>query len=78
MGEQMTKWIPRTKVAHILALVVIAYILVFWWLACRKFEYATGEMGDIAAVNHLFWSSLHGKFFWHFGIDRSYFAMHQE
>jgi uncharacterized membrane protein len=21
---------------------------------------------------------LHGKFFWHFGIDRSYFAMHQE
>jgi uncharacterized membrane protein len=70
--------IPHHKAARILAGLIVLYVLVFFWLACRKFEFSTAEMGDIAAVNHVFWSSLHGKFFWHFGIDRSYFAMHQE
>lgn len=64
--------------ARALALFLVVYVALFFWLACRKFEFSTAEMGDIAAVNHVFWSSLHGKFFWHFGIDRSYFAMHQE
>lgn len=58
--------------------VVSAYVLIFWWLAWRKFEFCTAETGDAAVINHMFWSTLHGKFFWHFVIDRSYFAMHQE
>lgn len=70
--------LPQTRAGRVLAGILVSYVLLFFWLACRKFEYSTAEMGDIAAVNHVFWSSLHGKFFWHFGIDRSYFAMHQE
>ncbi len=70
--------LPKTKAVIALALIIAGYTLLFFWLACRKYEFATAESGDIAAVNHVFWSSLHGKFFWHFGIDRSYFAMHQE
>lgn len=70
--------IQYSKPARVLAGCLAGYVLLFFWLACRKFEYSTAEMGDIAAVNHVFWSSMHGKFFWHFGIDRSYFAMHQE
>jgi uncharacterized membrane protein len=58
--------------------VVVGYVLLFWWLAWRKFEFCTAETGDAAVINHMFWTSLHGKFFWHFVIDRSYFAMHQE
>jgi len=71
-------WSPETRAARVLAVVVTGYILLFWWLAWRKFEYCTAETGDAAVINHMFWSSLHGKFFWHFVIDRSYFAMHQE
>jgi uncharacterized membrane protein len=66
------------KPTRVLTAVVVGYVLLFFWLACRKFEFSRVESGDIAVVNHVFWSSLHGKFFWHFGIDRSYFAMHQE
>jgi uncharacterized membrane protein len=74
----MNRWLPSSTAGRTLAGILLGYVLLFFWLACRKFEYSTGEMGDVAAVNHVFWSSLHGKFFWHFGIDRSYFAMHQE
>lgn len=59
------------------------YVLVFFWLACCRLEYGRAESGDVAAMNHVFWSALHGKFFVHFAIDRvslerCYFAQHQE
>lgn len=74
----MRRGLPTFPCSQALAVILLGYTSLFFWLACRKFEFSTAEMGDIAAVNHVFWSSLHGKFFWHFGIDRSYFAMHQE
>jgi uncharacterized membrane protein len=74
----LKRWWPASRPARILAGVLAGYILLFFWLACLKFAYARAESGDIAVVNHVFWSSLHGKFFWHHYIDRSYFAMHQE
>jgi len=74
----MSRLVPRTTAARTLAGFLTGYVILFFWLACLKYEYCTAVQGDIAVVNHIFWSSLHGQFFWHFYIDRSYFAMHQE
>lgn len=74
----MKRLLPQTTAGRALAGILVVYVLSFFWLACRKWQFDTGEGGDIAVVNHIFWSSLHGKFFWHFTIDRSYFAEHQE
>lgn len=74
----MRRLFPQTPAARWLAVFLCLYVVFFFWLACRKLEFGTAESGDVAAVNHVFWSAWHGKFFWHFGIERSYFAMHQE
>ena len=74
----MRRLLPLSTAGRVLAGILVAYVLLFFWLACRKWQFDTCEGGDIGVVNHIFWSSLHGQFFWHFDIDRSYFAMHQE
>ncbi|MDW8343153.1 MAG: DUF2079 domain-containing protein [Verrucomicrobiae bacterium] len=66
------------KVKVTLWTIAAFYTLLFWWLACRKFDVCAYNQGDTAAVNYMYWSSLHGKFFWHFDLQGSTFEMHQE
>lgn len=68
----------KTRGGRIAILGFLAYFLVFFWLASRKFDVCTYNQGDTAAIDYMYWSSLHGKFFWHFDLQGSTFEMHQE
>jgi len=63
---------------HWVAGILAAYIVVFYWLACRKLDVCTSQSGDIATVNWMYYTSLHGKLFWHLDTQGPAFEMHQE
>lgn len=78
MKQKISSWLPQTKGAKIMAGCLAAYFLLFFWLACRKFDACTGDTNDISQLDCAYYMTLHGKFLWMFSMCQSYFEIHAE
>lgn len=72
------KLIPRTRGARIMTAILIGYGLLFFWLACRKFEACTADTNDISQFDCAYYMTLRGKFLWLYSMCTSYFEPHAE
>ena len=66
--------VAASRAAISLGLLIMGYVLFFFYLAHLKYTYCTTHSADTAMFNHQFWSTLHGKFFYNFGLDMSWFG----
>jgi uncharacterized membrane protein len=62
--------------AKALAAIIGGYVLVFCWLAVRRFEVFGWDSGDIGNFNDMFWWTLHGRPFYFPGRGYSNFGLH--
>ena len=70
----MTKRLPGY--AKSLGLLVGVYIIVFYWLACRRYDFFRTDTGDFALFNNMFWWTLHGRPFYASALGFSNFGIH--
>jgi uncharacterized membrane protein len=78
MGLDLSKWKPTTPGAKALVAILAGYTLLFFWLACRKFEACNTQQGDLTIWEHMYYQTLRGKLLWCFHTGNSYMEIHAE
>ena len=89
MGEPLTAASPEARdtldgswrdtppiVRRLLVGFIAVYIVAFFTLAALKTYYCTHSADDTAIFNNLFWSTLHGRLFYNYSVDRNHLADH--
>ena len=66
--------VSSSKAGITLLSVITVYVLLFFYLAHLKYMYCTNLSADTAIFNHAFWSSFHGKFFYVYPLQMSWFG----
>jgi len=72
----MKRWLPHFTPGRVLAGIVTAYVLLFFWLACLKLSALTANSGELAEYNTVMANTLHGKWFFSSSVGTNYLGAH--
>ena len=78
MTSAFPRWFPRSFGARGFTCILIAYVALFFWLACRKFDACSADTNNTSAFDCAFYMTLKGDLFWSYSSYASYFEAHAE
>ena len=69
---------PKSRGARVFAVILVGYVLLFAWLACREFDACTVDSGNTTEYDCAYYMTLRGELFWSYNSYGSYFEAHAE
>ena len=78
MIRKIRQFIPQTPGARVMFGILVGYIVLFLWLAFRRYAACVTQSGDTTCLECAFYNTLKGDLFWGFNTASSYFEAHPE
>ncbi len=67
---------PKTRATTVMTVLLLAYVLLFFWLACLKWSSLTANSGELAEYNGVMANTRHGKWFFSETLQTNYLGAH--